>query len=111
MRFDPAFDAYGVDFVLDAGDAVYVPVKVPHWVRNGPAPSISFSVTWRSRSSDNDARLHRVNHRLRKLGVTPGRPGDVPLMDAAKVAAHRAVKGVTRTLRTLAGKKTQRAAY
>lgn len=111
MRFDPSFDAYGIDFVLAPGDAVYVPVKTPHWVRNGAAPSISFSVTWRSRSSDNDARLHRVNHRLRKWGMKPSRPGDAPMMDAAKVAAHRAVKGVTRTLRTLAGKKTERAAY
>jgi mannose-6-phosphate isomerase-like protein (cupin superfamily) len=111
MRFDPAFDAYGIDFVLAPGDAVYVPVKAPHWVRNGPMPSISFSVTWRSRSSDNDARLHRVNHRLRKLGINPGCPGDAPRLDAAKVAAHHVVKGVTRTLRTLMGKKTARAAY
>jgi len=111
MRFDPSFDAYGIDFVLAAGDAVYVPVKTPHWVRNGPEPSISFSVTWRSRSSDNDARLHRVNHRLRKLGMKPARPGDAPMADAAKVAAHRAVKGVTRTLRGWTGKKTERAAY
>jgi len=111
MRHDPAFDALATPYVMHAGDAVYVPVKAPHWVQNGAVPSISFSITWRSDVSDGEARLHRVNDRLRGLGVTPGRPGAIPVVDAAKVAAHRSVKAATGTARRLLGKGRDRAAY
>jgi len=63
------FEAQALPFALHPGHAVYVPVKAPHWVQNGPEVSISFSVTWRSRLSDGEARLHLVNHQLRKLGL------------------------------------------
>ena len=111
MRFDPAFDAVARDFVLNAGEAVYVPVKAPHWVQNGPVPSISFSITWRSTTSDADARLHRVNHGLRALGVTPSVPGARPAMDAGKVAAHRLVKRATGLARKAMRRERDRAAY
>lgn len=111
MRHDPAFDAQAQPFAMQPGDAVYVPVKAPHWVQNGPARSISFSITWRSRLSDGEARLHRVNDRLRRAGVTPGAPGARPLTDAAKVAAHRAVKGVGQRIKRVLGKGGDRTAY
>jgi hypothetical protein len=111
MRFDPAFDAVSQSFVLDPGMAVYVPVKAPHWVQNGPAPSISFSITWRSATSDANARLHRVNRGLRRFGVSPARPGTHPMIDAAKVAGHRLSKNATGLARRLLGRDRDRAAY
>jgi len=111
MRFDPAFDAAASDFVLTPGAAVYVPVKAPHWVQNGPGPSISFSITWRSTTSDADARLHRVNLGLRKLGLDPARPGAHPRVDAVKVAAHRLGKGLTGGVRRLLNRRRDRSAY
>ena len=111
MRHDPSFDAHARDFVMHAGDAVYVPVKAPHWVQNGPEPSISFSITWRSRLSDAEARLHRVNAGVRKLGLTPAPVGDAPALDAAKVALHRAAKAGPRAVRKAIGKDRDRSAY
>lgn len=111
MRHDPAFDAKATAFAMMPGDAVYVPVKAPHWVQNGPTPSISFSITWRSRMSDGEARLHRVNQRMRSLGIDPAAPGAAPIADAAKVAGHRAVKGAVATARRLLGRERDRAAY
>jgi hypothetical protein len=111
MRHDPAFDAKATAFAMQPGDAVYVPVKAPHWVQNGPARSVSFSITWRSRLSDGEARLHRVNDRLRGAGLTPAAPGERPLADAAKVAAHRAVKGAAQRVKRVLGKSGGRTAY
>lgn len=111
MRHDPAFDAKARDYAMGPGEAVYVPVKAPHWVQNGPAPSISFSITWRSRMSDREARLHRVNQRMRGLGIEPGVPGASPGVDAAKVAGHRVVKGAVGMLKRAIGKGRDRAAY
>ena len=111
MRHDPAFDAKARDFTMAAGDAVYVPVKAPHWVQNGPAPSISFSITWRSRMSDGEARLHRVNAGMRALGLTPAPAGANPGADAAKVAGHRLVKGAAASVKRLVGKGAERTAY
>jgi hypothetical protein len=112
MRHDPAFDGDARVFAMMPGGGVYVPVKAPHWVENGPSPSISFSITWRSRTSDGEARLHRVNHRLRALGLTPQRVGAAPRLDAAKIAAHRIVKRATGIARRLAGRGARgRSAY
>lgn len=106
-----AFDAQARPFAMQPGDAVYVPVKAPHWVQNGPEVSISFSVTWRSRLSDGEARLHLVNHQLRKLGLQPALPGHSPLADQAKVSAHRGFKAVTHGIKRALGKQPDRTAY
>ena len=86
-------------------------VPTPHWVQNGPTRSVSFSITWRSDESDGEARLHRVNQRLRRVGWTPAAPGANPGADAAKVAAHRLAKNATATARRLLGRGRERSAY
>ncbi|MEQ8935902.1 MAG: cupin-like domain-containing protein, partial [Amphiplicatus sp.] len=91
LRHRPEFDALMEAHDLAPGDAVYIPVKAPHWVKNGDAPSISFSITWRSRASDNEARLRLANHAVRRLGGRPPEPGEAPLRDAAKILAQRMV--------------------
>jgi hypothetical protein len=111
MPHRDAYDAKARDFVMHAGDAVYVPVKAPHWVQNGPEPSISFSITWRSALSDREARLHRFNAGLRKLGATPSTPGAAPLLDDVKVAAHKGTKKATAFARKVLGKERDRSAY
>src|SRR3546814_7623125 len=45
------------------GEALLVPVKAPHFVQNGPAVSISFSITWRSERSVAEGELHSLNAR------------------------------------------------
>lgn len=84
---------------LDPGQGLHFPVAVPHWVKNGPEVSISFSITFRSRSSLARDDLYRANARLRKLGLSPRPPGESILLDSTKRAAFVAL----RQLRKLAG--------
>ncbi|NHK27546.1 transcriptional regulator [Parvularcula flava] len=69
LPYEASFDEGSTLFDLAPGDAVHVPVKAPHWVRNGPDVSISFSITWRSRLSVAEADLHRMNAWLRDHGL------------------------------------------
>lgn len=91
----PDFDQHAEIFDLEAGDALYVPVKAPHWVKTGPTPCISFSITWRSRASDAEARLRIANHWVRRLGGRPPSPGANPPRDAAMIFAQRAIWKLT----------------
>ena len=54
---------------LCPGDAILVPVKAPHFVRNGNAVSISFSITWRSRRSVAEGELQSLNAWLRQRSL------------------------------------------
>lgn len=86
----PEFDIGADAHDLAPGDALYVPVKAPHWVQNGPEPSISFSITWRSRLSLDEASLRLANRWVRARGLTPPPPGERPLRDRLAILALRA---------------------
>lgn len=86
------FAALGTPVSLAPGEAVYVPVKAPHWVQNGDAVSISLSVTWRSEWSYAEADARAFNHILRKRGLTPASPKRWPAQNRAKSLAFRAVR-------------------
>ncbi len=85
------FAARGEAFELAPGSAIYVPVKAPHWVKNGPEPSISLSITWRSEWSYNEAYAHGFNRLLRIAGLKPAAPLPFPNRNMAKSVAYRAV--------------------
>jgi Cupin superfamily protein len=76
----------GEPFVLDPGQGVYVPTFMPHWVQNGPAASISLSVTFRTRASRRAERIYWTNARLRRLGLRPLPPAQSEARDRAKEA-------------------------
>ncbi len=88
------FATKGEPYPLSPGDAVYVPVKAPHWVQNGNAVSISLSVTWRSEWSYEEAYARGFNHVLRKSGMSPAAPARYPARNLAKSFAYRAIKRV-----------------
>ncbi len=67
-----------MEFPLGPGDGVFVPVMAPHFVRNGPEPSISLSITWRSEWSYEEADARAFNAVLRKAGLRPQAPGRWP---------------------------------
>ncbi|HEX8381077.1 MAG TPA: cupin-like domain-containing protein [Allosphingosinicella sp.] len=90
------FAARGEAFELAPGDSIYVPVKAPHWVKNGPEPSISLSVTWRSEWSYNESYAHGFNRLLRRAGLRPGPPLPFPHRNMAKSVAYRAVRKALR---------------
>lgn len=96
LPWDDRYAARGTAFTLAAGDGMHVPVMTPHWVKNGPAVSVSFSVTWRSEWSYRAADAHAFNAVLRKTGVKPARPGRYPVQNAAKAFAWRAMRKIGR---------------
>jgi mannose-6-phosphate isomerase-like protein (cupin superfamily) len=81
--------AGGTEFPLGPGDAMFVPVMAPHFVRNGPEPSVSLSITWRSDWSFAEADARALNGVLRRMGFTPARPGRWPARNRAKALAWR----------------------
>ncbi|SMF69762.1 cupin-like domain-containing protein [Allosphingosinicella indica] len=90
LPWDNKLAAFGEGFPLEPGRAVYVPVKAPHWVKNGPETSISFSITWRSEWSYREEYAHGFNRMLRRAGADPAMPGRFPHQNRAKSLAYRA---------------------
>jgi hypothetical protein len=85
------FARLGQAFDLEAGKAVYVPVKAPHWVRNGPEVSVSFSITWRSEWSYREEYAHRMNAVLRDAGIEPAPPRRYPHQNHLKSLGYRVI--------------------
>ena len=86
------YAARGRKFELTPGDAVHVPLMWPHWVKNGPEPSISFSITWKSHWVYQEADVRGMNHLLRKWGIEPASPAPFPRPNRAKAYAYRAIR-------------------
>ncbi len=86
------FSAKGQPLQIGPGEAIHVPVKAPHWVQNGDAPSVSLSVTWRSEWSYAEADARAFNHVLRRIGLSPASPGAYPAQNRAKALAWRAAR-------------------
>jgi len=84
----------GREFAIGAGEAVYVPVMAPHFVRNGPEPSVSLSITWRSDWSFAEADARAFNGLLRKLGLNPAAPDRWPAQNRAKALGWRLARRV-----------------
>lgn len=86
------YEARGFKCELAPGDAVHVPLMWPHWVKNGPEPSISFSITWKSRWVYEEADIRGLNHMLRRAGLNPAAPAPFPQRNPAKAYAYRAIR-------------------
>lgn len=99
LPWDDGFAAKGQAFELVAGQAVYVPVKAPHWVLNGPDVSISLSVTWRSNWSYREAYARQMNRLLRTAGLRPAAPGRFPHQNYLKSLGYRAIEKARRVSR------------
>ncbi len=84
--------AGGTEFALAPGEALFVPVMAPHFVRNGPDPSVSLSITWRSEWSFAEADARAFNGMLRKIGLTPRSPGRWPHRNRTKALGWRVIR-------------------
>lgn len=82
----------GTAFDLVPGEALHVPLMWPHWVQNGPEPSISFSITWKSEWVYQEADARGMNHLLRKWGMKPAAPAAFPKRNSGKAYAFRAIR-------------------
>ena len=100
LVFRERYRPLAVPFALAPGAGVHVPVTAPHWVQNGPAVSISFSITFRTRESARRAHAHRVNGHLRRMGLEPRPVGSSVFSDELK---HLLLRGVDRVQRAFSG--------
>ena len=82
----------GTEFAIAPGEALFVPVMAPHYVRNGPDSSISLSITWRSDWSYDEAGARCFNAILRKAGMNPAPPKRWPGSNRAKCVGFRAYR-------------------
>jgi hypothetical protein len=82
----------GREFALQPGEALFVPVMAPHFVRNGPEPSVSLSITWRSEWSFAEADARAFNAMLRRAGIRPASTGRWPHRNRAKALGWRVVR-------------------
>ena len=74
---------------MGPGDALHVPFKAAHTVTVGDAPSISLSVTWRSRDSLLQDDAWAMNGLLARCGVRVSAPGARPWVRAGTLRALR----------------------
>ncbi|WP_338240681.1 cupin-like domain-containing protein [Aurantiacibacter hainanensis] len=94
LGWHDSFAKDGMTFPLESGEAVYVPVMAPHFVRNGSEPSISLSITWRSQWSYEEADARAFNHWLRGLGLDPRPTGRWPQRNRLKALACRVARRI-----------------
>jgi Cupin-like domain len=92
LKWDDRFAREGMAFPLAPGEALYVPVMAPHFVRNGPEVSVSLSITWRSDWSFAEADARAFNGLLRQWGFTPKPPLRWPGSNTAKALAWRVLR-------------------
>lgn len=92
LAWDDSFLEHATTHKLSPGDAAYVPVMAPHFVRNGDVPSISLSITWRSEWSYSAADTHALNAVLRKFGINPSPPKAFPATNKIPSTAWRIIR-------------------
>jgi len=91
-RADRQKDAIAYD--LKAGHGIHVPVAAPHWVQNRDNVSVAISVNYELHSVERTAKIHRINSRLRRLGLNPTAPGLSRVGDLFKLAAAGTLSGM-----------------
>lgn len=96
VPFDDAFRSRGELFELVPGEGLHFPVAAPHWVKNGSAVSISFSITFQTDDSLRRQSLYRFNRQMRRLGLDPTPVGKSPTCDAVKYGFLRTLRGAKR---------------
>ncbi|MEO8078613.1 MAG: transcription factor jumonji JmjC domain-containing protein [Acidobacteriota bacterium] len=83
-KYKEAAASAAQQFELGPGLGVHHPFIAPHLVRTCNEVSVSLAVTYRTRQTDRLADLHKVNYRLRRMGLHPTRAGVSPMRDSLK---------------------------
>lgn len=96
LPFKEDFKASAQTFDLQPGSGLHIPISAPHWVQNGDAVSISFSITFHTPWSEQREIVYSANNRLRQMGLKPAPFGASPIGDAVKSNASRVLRRVGR---------------
>jgi ribosomal protein L16 Arg81 hydroxylase len=94
-------------YQLEPGEGLHFPVIAPHWVQNGPAVSVSLSITFRTDDSERRDALYRFNRTLRRWGLRPSPVGQDRRRDLWKLRLLAAGRSLRNLLRP-AGRSTER---
>ena len=96
VPFQEAFRARSREFDTGPGDGVYFPSTSPHmtrtdthWVKPGDGISVSLGINFYTSVTRRTARVHQFNRVLRRLGMTPGFPGQSLAADSLKAPMGR----------------------
>lgn len=103
LPYEDAFEARATHQHLMPGDSIFVPLFDPHWVRNGPEVSVSFSITWHTDTSERLVKLSYVNAGLRKLGFPQAPAGRNEVWDGIKVAAYDIARPIYNAVKKFVG--------
>ena len=101
LPFKEEYQQKATAIELVPGIGLHIPVRTPHWVKNGDGVSISFSITFRTDGSERQSVVYSANARLRKLGLSPTPFGHSSLRDSAKYQAYRVCRRASRVLNYL----------
>ena len=93
-RYSAERQADAVSYDLGPGRVVHVPPIAPHWAQNGDTVSVALSVNFDLRSVARRAHVHRMNHYLRRVGVTPIEAGRSAWRDGAKMLGGMAIQAL-----------------
>lgn len=98
VTYQDEFQSRAFQAALTPGVGVHCPVTAPHWIKNGPEVSISFSVTFRTPATYRRAIIYQMNSRLRRAGLNPAPQGSSLLTDAAKYQLYRGARFCKRAI-------------
>ncbi|WP_051953049.1 cupin-like domain-containing protein [Methylocapsa aurea] len=96
--YKPHAEERATKFSLGPGDAVHIPTHAGHWVKNHDNISVSLSLNMEF-PNWMQADVHRANHYLRRLGLSPRPPGRSILVDKSKAAVIDAMRTAKRLVR------------
>jgi hypothetical protein len=71
-------------YTMTPGRGVYIPPGTPHWVHNGPAISLSVTLTYFTAATVRENRVEDFNSHLRRRHMKPREPGRSAAVDTAK---------------------------
>ncbi|HEU4728985.1 MAG TPA: cupin-like domain-containing protein [Kofleriaceae bacterium] len=93
-EYRPEMQARAQAFELSPGDAIYMPMGSPHAAATGDDITVTFSVLLNTLTSYEIVETYRVNHVLRRIGLSPRPVGDSWVRDSLKQRTLGAVRRV-----------------
>jgi ribosomal protein L16 Arg81 hydroxylase len=97
--YQPDVEPKALKIDLQPGDCVYMPMGSPHAAVTGDDITATFSLLMNTQSSFDLVETYRVNHVLRRFGLSPKPVGNSPVRDSLKrhtLGAARVVRDLTR---------------
>src|SRR5439155_6093910 len=97
--YQPDVEPKALVIDLQPGDCVYMPMGSPHAAVTGDDITATFSLLMNTHSSFDPVETYRVNHVLRRFGLSPTPVGDSPVRDSLKrrtLEARRRMRDLTR---------------